>query len=419
MWRKSSLSLALPRGQTLPDHQWEARHHGMIVLLWAHVVLLPTVALGYGNSIGHSLFEGSIIATFAVPSTFVRGDRRTMSLFVTFGLLTCSAVLTHIMRGAIEAHFHFFVMVTVLALYEDWVPFLASFGFVLLHHGLGSAFARHSVFGHGGNPWVWAGVHAFFIAALGVANIVNWRAAEQVRDELRKHTTELEHSNAELERFAYVASHDLAEPLRMVTSYLQLIERRVELDPETKQFLNFAVDGAARMRQLMDDLLRYSRAGQAELRREPVESSALVEDTMRNLAVALEEADAQVDVGSLPAINADPSLIGQVFQNLLSNAVKFRDGEPPHVRVSGRDIPGGWEFRVSDNGIGIPPEEAERVFTMFERLHHAEDYDGTGIGLAVCQLIVERHGGQIRVEPVAESRGSTFVFTLSEETVPV
>jgi light-regulated signal transduction histidine kinase (bacteriophytochrome) len=327
-------------------------------------------------------------------------------------------VLTHIMNGAIEAHFHFFVMVTVLALYEDWAPFLASIGFVLLHHGLGSAFAHDSVFDHGGSPWVWAGLHTFFIAALSVANVVNWRAAEVIRDDLHKHATELEHSNAELERFAYVASHDLAEPLRMVTSYLQLIEKRVALDDETKQFLHFAVDGAARMRQLMDDLLRYSRAGRSTLHRRPVETDDIVAETMRSLAVALDEAAATVEVEPLPPIDADPVLIGQVFQNLISNAVKFRNGEPPVIHVSGTAIRGGWEFCVADNGIGIPPEESDRIFTMFERLHHAEEYDGTGIGLAVCQLIVERHGGHIRVEPVAEGHGSTFVFTLSEETAP-
>lgn len=425
----SSVVHMLPRGMTLPSRQWEARHRGMVVLLCFHVVALPLVALGYGVSIGHALVEGAIVGSFAVAALVVGGSRRRRALVVTLGLLTCSATLTHIMNGAIEAHFHFFVMVTVLALYEDWIPFIASIGYVLLHHGIGSAVAHDSIFNHGGNTWVWAGVHAFFITALSVANVINWRAAESLRDEMRGTTEALERANAELneravdlqrsnrelEQFAYVASHDLGEPLRMITSYLQLIERRTQLDEESKRHLDFAVGGAGRMRNLIDDLLRYSRAGRVELQRRPVPASDLVATTMRSLAAAIEDAGATVDVEELPIVQADPVLLAQVFQNLVANAVKFHDAEPVQVRVSGREISGGWEFSVQDNGIGIPAGEADRIFKMFQRLHHRDEYDGTGIGLSVCQRIVDRHGGEIRVEPVADGRGSRFVFTLASD----
>jgi signal transduction histidine kinase len=400
----------------------------MTRLLWAHVIALPLLALAYGKSVPHSLFEGTIIAMFAVPASVIGGtySRRVRSLLVTFGLLTCSATLVHIMGGAIEAHFHFFVMVTVLALYEDWATYLTAIAYVLLQHGVGSAFAHDSVFAHAGNPWVWSSVHAAFITALSVANVVNWRAAETLRMQMQgqaeqlavanaglsAHARDLERSNRELEEFAYVASHDLAEPLRSITSYLELIERRTELDDQSVQFFAFVTDGARRMRRLIDDLLHYSRTGRAELRRQSVRTDALVDGTLRDLAAEIEAAGARVERDDLPVIEADPVLLGQVFQNLMANAVKFHDGEAPLVHLSARELPDGWEFTIQDNGIGIPQDHAEDVFKMFQRLHHREEYDGTGIGLAVCQRIVERHGGKIRVEPVDEGSGCRFVFTI-------
>jgi signal transduction histidine kinase len=411
----ASLKAWLPRGTTLGTHQWEARHRGMTMLLWAHVVALPLLALGYGSTIGHALLEGLLIAAFALPATLLRaGDdkRRLRALIVTFGLLTCSATLVHIMNGAIEAHFHYFVIVTVLALYEEWATYLAAIAYVLLQHGVGSALAHDSIFNHDADPWLWASVHAGFIAALCVANVVNWRAAEALRAEVVAHAGDLERSNRELEEFAYVASHDLAEPLRTISSYLDLIERRAQLDDDSRQFFAFARGGAERMRRLIDDLLRYSRAGRSEISRRPVQAAEVIDQTMRDLAAEIEAAGARVECDDLPVVEADPVLLRQLFQNLVSNAVKFRDDEPPVVRVSGRELAEGWEFTVQDNGIGVPADHAERVFKMFQRLHHRYEYDGTGIGLSVCQRIVERHGGRIRVEP-AEGRGSRFVFTIA------
>jgi signal transduction histidine kinase len=403
----------LPSGKTLPDHQWEVRHRGMVLLLWAHVVALPLLALAYGRSVGHSIFEGSIIAVFAVPSSLLTsGWRRPRTLIVTFGLLTCSATLVHIMNGAIEAHFHYFVIVTVLALYEDWTAYGSAIGYVLLQHGVGSAFARHSIFNHDGNAWTWAAVHAGFIAALSIANIVNWRAAERLRAETEAHAHELERSNRELEEFAYVASHDLAEPLRVITSYLQLIDRQAKLDETSQQYLTSTVSAAKRMHRLIDDLLRYSRSGTGELHVQHVPAADIVAETMRDLAAEIEAAGAVVEVGDLPAVNGDPVLLGQLFQNLVANAVKFRDEDAPHVHVTGREVPDGVEFTVRDNGIGIAPEDTERVFKMFHRLHHREQYEGTGIGLAVCQRIVERHGGEIHIESEGNGSGTSFVFTV-------
>ncbi len=424
----SSVRDWLPRGTTLPDEQFESRHRGMVMLLWVHVLALPIVALGYGKSLGHSIFEGSLIAAFAIPAMLVkRSDRRRVrALIVTFGLLTCSATLVHIMNGSIEAHFHYFVMVTVLALYEEWVIYLSAIAYVLLQHGVGSAFAHDSIFNHDGSPWLWSAVHAGFITALSVANIVNWRAAEKLREQMRaqaeqlavanadlsERAGDLERSNRELEEFAYVASHDLAEPLRSITSYLELIERRLELDEQSSQFFEFATDGAKRMRRLIDDLLHYSRTGRTKLRRKRVPADSIVDQTLRDLAVEFEAVGARVERAELPVVEVDPVLIGQVFQNLITNAVKFRNSAPPVVQVSGRELADRWEFAVQDNGIGVPAEHADAVFKMFQRLHHRNEYEGTGIGLSVCQRIVERHGGEIRVEPVPDGPGSRFVFTI-------
>ena len=411
----ASLRAWLPHGETLPSAQWEARHRGMVMLLWAHVAALPVLSLGYGNSVGHSLFEAALLTAFALPATLIRGDdrRRARALIVTFGLLTCSATLVHVMEGATEAHFHYFVIVTVLALYEEWATYLTAIAYVLFQHGVGSAVVQDSIFDHDTASWMWAGVHAAFIAALSVANVVNWRAAETMRIELRERADDLERSNRELEEFAYVASHDLAEPLRTISSYLELIERRTELDPQSEQFFGFARDGARRMRQLIDDLMRYSRAGRIELSRRSVPAADIVDETMRDLAAEIEASGARVERGHLPVVEADPVLLGQLFQNLVANAVKFRDEDPPVVRVSGRELPGSWEFTVQDNGIGVPPDHADQVFKMFQRLHHRDQYEGTGIGLSVCQRIVERHGGRIHVEPGADGRGSRFVFTIA------
>src|SRR3954470_19085794 len=187
------LGSILPHGRTLPEEQWRARHRALVWLLWAHVAALPVVALAYGFSLGHALLEGSAIAVFGVFALLRPGGRRMQSLGVTFGLLSCSAVLVHITGGLIEAHFHYFVMVAALSLYEDWVPFLTAVGYVFLQHGLMASVVDHdSVFNHGGSAWHWAIVHALFIAALSVALVANWRATESDRIAVRSLVETLE-----------------------------------------------------------------------------------------------------------------------------------------------------------------------------------------------------------------------------------
>jgi PAS domain S-box-containing protein len=231
--------------------------------------------------------------------------------------------------------------------------------------------------------------------------------------ELAETNRELRRTNEELEQFTYAASHDLQEPLRMVTNYMQLLERRTrdQLDGDAREFLQFAADGARRMRELIQDLLRLSRAGTKSLELRPIPAALSLETAMLNLRGAIEEAGARIVVGDLPVIEADAGLMAQVFQNLIANALKFRGREPPEIHISASQEAGSWVFSVKDNGIGIDPAHAERIFRMFERLHGVEEYSGSGVGLAIAKRVVERHGGRIWVESNIGT-GATFRFSL-------
>lgn len=245
----------------------------------------------------------------------------------------------------------------------------------------------------------------------GIAHDVTERKG--VEKALREKTEELARSNEDLEQFAYVASHDLQEPLRTVTSYVQLLAKRYKgkLDAEADEFIGFAVEGAIRMWNLVNDLLTYSRVGMQGSELEPADSDAVLAESVKDLKVAIEENEALVTHDPLPNVMADRSQLGQLFRNLIGNAIKFRGSEPPRVHISSSRNGNGWTFSVSDNGIGIAPEYSERIFVIFQRLHSREEYAGTGIGLAVCKKIVERHGGRIWVKSDV-GKGTVFYFIL-------
>jgi signal transduction histidine kinase len=522
----------LPHGRTLPEDRWRPRHRAMLALLWVHAATLPLVALAYGITVPHALAEGAVVGVFALVAALGIGDRRSRTATVSLGLLTASAVLVHITGGLIEAHFHFFVVVTILSLYEDWLPFLLAIAFVALHHAVGAMLFADHVYDHDGGALKWAVVHAGFIAALSLANLAVWRESERERRrtaaseeryrslvesleegvmlvdaqarivtanasadrihgvapgtlvgqsaeelvrkpgavtrlqvagglprwvratvrplvegggdgpypvvvsladvteqheatialaaahaELERRAGELERSNADLEQFAYVASHDLSEPLRMVSSYLQLLRRRYhgQLDADADTFIDFAVDGATRMRALIDDLLTYSRVGSAARPPAPVDLDAAAGDALRALDAAVADAGATITVDALPTVPGDRVELSQLFQNLVANALKFRAPDrAPRIAISAERATHAWLVRVADNGIGVDPQHAARIFKMFQRLHTPEDYPGTGIGLAVCSRIAEQHGGRIWVEQTPGG-GATFCFTLAAE----
>ena len=236
---------------------------------------------------------------------------------------------------------------------------------------------------------------------------------KQAEAALARQADELRRSNAELEQFAYVASHDLQEPLRMVASYAKLLANRYQgrLDADADEFIAYMVDGATRMQQLINSLLTYSRIGSRGQEYAPVSCEAVLDQVLGDLAVSVEESGAGVTRDPLPTIMADATQLTQLFQNLISNSVRFRGQQPPKIHISAARRTGDWLFSVRDNGIGIEPQYFDRIFVIFQRLHTRAEYPGTGIGLAVCKKIVERHGGRIWVESQA-GQGSTFFFTL-------
>ncbi len=231
--------------------------------------------------------------------------------------------------------------------------------------------------------------------------------------ELQKLNEELQRSNQELEQFAYIASHDLQEPLRAVAGYTQLLEAeyRERLDPTAQEYMNYVVDGAARMQQLIRDLLEYSRVGTREQVFASTNCNAVLHLTLENLQVAIAESNAIITQDPLPTITADKNQLVQLFQNLIGNAIKFCRDKPPQVHIAAKLTDGVWCFEVRDRGIGMKPQYLDRIFVVFKRLHTRKEFPGTGIGLAICKKIVERHGGRIWAESQPEI-GTTFYFTL-------
>ncbi|MFD7539873.1 ATP-binding protein [Streptomyces sp. NPDC059819] len=239
---------------------------------------------------------------------------------------------------------------------------------------------------------------------------------EQARQHLDAQAADLQRSNTELEQFAYVASHDLQEPLRKVSSFTQLLQRRYtgQLDAKADQYIAFAVDGANRMQTLINDLLEFSRVGRVHNTHETIALNAVVERTLSALSVSIEETGAEIMCDELPKLVADPTQMGMLWQNLIGNAIKFhRPGQTPHIHITAAREGELWQFSVTDNGIGIAPEYAEKVFVIFQRLHTKDAYSGSGIGLAMCKKIVEFHGGTIAVDP-AYTDGTRITFTLAE-----
>ena len=247
-----------------------------------------------------------------------------------------------------------------------------------------------------------------------------WVVVSSVRDttEQQQRMDELVRSNQELERFAYVVSHDMSEPLRMITSYAQLLERRYKdrLDADALEFMEYIVGGARRMGQFLRDLLEHSRAGRNISKAQPVDLNlVLQDDVLANLRLLISEKGATVDAGPLPVVSADRTSMVQLLQNLVGNALKFqKPGTTPRVRISAVEDGAHWTVSVADNGIGIAPEHFERIFVIFQRLHAREAYTGTGIGLAICKKIVEGHGGRIGVHSEPDV-GTTFWFTLPKD----
>ena len=248
------------------------------------------------------------------------------------------------------------------------------------------------------------------LVALVTTDTTEIKGAQRAAEE---HLKKLERSNAELQQFAYVASHDLQEPLRMVISYLTLLDKKYkgELDSQAKEYITHAVEGGARMRRLIDDLLEYSRIESRTNVFAPVDMKKVMESTIKVLKAPIEESKADIRIEPMPTISGDRSQMQQVMQNLISNSLKFKGPDRPLVNISAIDGKKEWTFSVKDNGIGLNTEYSDKIFQMFQRLHNQDQYPGTGVGLAIVKKIVERHGGRIWVES-EEGKGATFSFTI-------
>jgi light-regulated signal transduction histidine kinase (bacteriophytochrome) len=249
-----------------------------------------------------------------------------------------------------------------------------------------------------------------------LAAIVDLTARKRAEEQLQHAVTELARSNAELEQFAYVASHDLQEPLRAVAGCVQALQQRYhgQLDARAGEFITHAVDGAVRMQTLINDLLAYSRVATRGQSFTPTDCAAIVRGALVNLQVAIGESGAQVTYADLPTVMGDPTQLTQLFQNLIGNACRFRNQQPAAIHLTAEPHEGAWLFSVRDNGIGIEPQYFERIFGLFQRLHTRVEYAGTGIGLAICKKIVERHGGRIWLDSQPQ-QGTTFYFTIPEQ----
>lgn len=244
------------------------------------------------------------------------------------------------------------------------------------------------------------------------------RTNEELEQRVQQRTEELTRSNADLEQFAYVVSHDLHEPLRAVAGFASLLKKRYGdgLDEQGQEFVDITLNGAQRMQQMLRDLLEYSRVGRSDRSFQQVDLNEVLQRALANLAWAIEESKALVSADELPTVYGDATQLLQVFQNLIGNAVKFRGDEPPMIRVTSESLKTAWRIRIADNGIGMKPKYLDRIFVVFQRLHTIDKFEGTGIGLAVCKRIIERHQGEIGVESEL-GKGSTFWFTLPSANV--
>jgi light-regulated signal transduction histidine kinase (bacteriophytochrome) len=257
-------------------------------------------------------------------------------------------------------------------------------------------------------------LRALSLVIIGVVVSYLSEQRSKTESELKDALANLKRSNEDLQQFAYIASHDIKEPLRAIISFSELLEYEYSdiLDENGKEYLEFITDGASRMKTLINDLLTYSRIKTNAKHPKLVDLNDILEDVKKNLSEAIKETNATIVYEDMPSIKVDRTQTLQLFQNLIINAIKFRGEEPPKIKVGVRKTENNWKFYVQDNGIGIEKEYFERIFGIFQRLHTREEYDGSGIGLAICKRIVERLGGKIWVESEGRGKGATFFFTI-------
>jgi signal transduction histidine kinase len=401
----------LPKGRSLPLSDWHPRHRWLVALLWAHAVALPAFALARGFSAPHVVLEGAAVAGLAAAATFAPVAPRGRAAIAAFGLVTCSAVLVHFSGGAIEAHFHFFVVLILLTLYEDWIPFLIAFGYVVVHHGLAGTLSPQSVYNHAdaiAHPWKWALIHGAFVSAAGVGGIVAWRLNETTRaraGEAIARAMETQETNAVKDKFLATTSHELRTPLTSIAGFATTLTRRWSQLGETEKLRGLEVieSQSARLAELIDELLLLSAVGTGEMRirREEVQvSEALrrVVESFGSTGEILLRAPANL------VAFVDERYFAQIVENYIANARKY--GSPPVV-VTATASPRWLEVSVADQGEGVPEEFVPQLFEPFTRGTEAPGVHGAGLGLSIVRGLVEAQGGDAWYER-NRPRGACF-----------
>jgi signal transduction histidine kinase/ActR/RegA family two-component response regulator len=391
----------LPQGQTLPQAAWERRHRAMLWLLWAHAVLLPAYGATRGYDLFHSLLHGAPIAVAAALGAF-GSSRRFRSSMVSLGLLSSAALLVHSSGGVIEAHFHFFVVIVVLTLYEDWMPFLLAVAYVVLHHGLAGVLDSGAVYNHAdavAQPWKWAGIHGAFVFAAGVACVVSWRLNEDVRSELWR-AEEAQRANQAKTEFLSRVSHELRTPLNSILGFAQLLEMD-QLEAHQHDGVRRIRRGGAHLLTLIDEVLEISaiESGEMRISLEPVFVGGVVKEVLDLVAPLAAEHEVRVvtRVGD-GYVLADYQRLKQVLLNLLSNSVKYnRAGGAATVSMEPAGE-GRVRIVVDDTGRGIAQEHLPKLFQPFERLGADQSsVEGIGLGLALSRGLVQAMNGTIDV----------------------
>jgi signal transduction histidine kinase len=368
------------------------------------------------------VFEGLIVGIFAALAGLKRAGRTFKASAIAIGLMSSSAVLVHLSGGYIEFHFHFFVMLTFLALLQDWIPYLLAITYVAVHHGIVGALWPAEVFNHTAAinaPWTWAGIHAFFVFWSCVGSVVAWRFNEKSLDKIKKQAAELEEANKLQADFTAMIAHDLRSPLSTVLSTAALFADGLfgEVNAEQKKWLGKMQTTCRAMTEVISDFLDISKieAGRLDLVRERIDLYKLVQSSLESylpLATVKEITLRDRLDPDLPQISADPRRLDQVLANLISNAIKFTPSGGM-VEVGASQSNGDVKLWVKDTGTGIAPEETTRLFDKYRQTSsgRTSENKGTGLGLVICKMIAEAHGGKISVES-SPGKGSTFAVEL-------
>ncbi len=427
MTTTSALRSWLPTGGSLTRDEWVPRHRAIVAIAFAHAPLLVLVALANDLGFGHVLIEVAPVIATAAVAAWPRVPRRLRSLAATVSLVTSSAVLVHVTGGLIESHFHFFVVVAVIMLYQDWAVFLVAFGYVVLHHGIAGTISPESVYNHAAaweRPLLWGVVHGSYIAAASVAGLVNWHYNEQEReraevaaDDLAQTVEHLARTNLRLEQaarsrdeFLSRVSHELRTPLTAVGGFAETLRSHVDLDAATRQAGIDAISrNAQRLERLIDDLLHAGRieGGHTEPRGQVVRVGDVVDEALDELAGTV---DVDTDSTDLLVV-VDPTHLRQVLTNLLTNAARY--GGPPFTITATTRASDRVEIAVRDRGPGVPPEFAPDMFDRFSQASTGDQRTarGVGLGLWIARSLTELNGGSIRHDR-PEDGGARFTITL-------